>query len=318
MTSEQTMTNINSGTDEICGFKLPGTIVPPLTPFTDAGEVDYDRLEAIVDYVIEDCDASMVIVAGVEAQEYQFLTLEARKQLIDRTLFFVDRRRPTVVGVSHPSVRIAAELGQFAHDHGADAIQLLAPLRPTGGAATTEDLVRYFEGVLAETALPMMLYLNAGPGADVSVPATIELAKLDRIHYVKESSRDLARVSRLIAEIEGGGHARYFTTMQMWLATLTLGGSGVTLPPPAAHLARRIADAAVAGDFAEASRLQAQVCLWPARWMGHGLAAVMKASLSYLGVPAGDPYPPYAPLSGDALASLHAQLDKMDLVKKGG
>ena len=244
--------------------------------------------------------------------------MDARKELIARTIEYVGGRRPTVVGISHPSIKIAAELGQYAQQQGADAIQLLAPFRPTGGAASTGELVKYFQAVLAETELPMMLYLNAGPGADVSVPATIELAKLDRIHYVKESSRDLARVSRLIAEIEGGGHARYFTTMQMWLATLTLGGSGVTLPPPAAYLARQIAEAAIAGDFEEASRVQAQVSVWPARWMSNGLAAVMKASLNYLGVPAGDPYPPYEPIAGEALESLHAHLDTLNLPRKGG
>lgn len=312
------MLTTRSATDETIGFKLPGTIVPPLTPFTREGKVDYPLLKGIVDYVVEDCDASMVIVAGVEAQEYQFLTLEDRRELIEKTIAFVDGRRPTVVGISHPSVRIAAQLGQFAQKQGANAIQLLAPLRPTGGAPSTKELIDYYQAVLAETELPMMLYLNAGPGADVSVPATIELSSLDRIDYVKESSRDLARVSRLIAEIEGAGHARYFTTMQMWLATLTLGGSGVTLPPPAAKIARAIANAVVEGDFDSAARLQKQYSVWPARWMGNGLAAVMKASLNHLGVPAGDPFPPYEPLSGAALESLHRHLDTMNLTKKGG
>lgn len=304
--------------DDKIGFRLPATIVPPLTPFSPDGRVDFGKLKGIVDYVVQDCDASMIIVAGVEAQEYQFLTLEARKELIEKTIEFVDGRRPSVVGISHPSTRIAIELGQFAQSNGAEALQCLAPLRPTGGPAMTSELLRYYQAILAETELPMMLYLNAGPGADVSIPATIEIAKLDRIDYVKESSRDLARVSRLIAEIEQPGHARYFTTMQMWLATLMLGGSGVTLPPPAAQIARRIADAVGRGDIAEAARLQQQFSVWPARWMSNGLAAVMKASLNHLGVPSGAPYPPYEPLSGEALSSLKAHLDTLDLLKKGG
>lgn len=296
-------------------LRLPGTIVPPLTPFTDAGRVDFDALKGIVDYVVEDCDASMVIAAGVEAQEYQYLDFEARKELIAKTLDFVAGRRPVAVGISHPSFRVAVELAGFAAECGADAVQLLAPNRPTGGPAKLSELVAYYEAVLKETELPMMLYLNSGPGADLSVPATVELARLDGIDYVKESSRDLARVSRLIEEIEHAGHARYFTTMQMYLATLSLGGSGVTLPPPAALTARKLTDAYVAGDFAEAARLQRQFAIWPARWMEFGLAAVMKASLEHLGVPAGVPYPPYEPVSGDALAKMHACLDTTDMKK---
>jgi len=49
--------------------------------------------------------------------------------------------------------------------------------------------------------------------------------------------------------------------------------------------------------------------------MPFGLAAVMKASLNYLGVPAGTPYPPYEPVDGAALQSLHAYLATTDMVQ---
>ena len=41
-----------------------------------------------------------------------------------------------------------------------------------------------------------------------------------------------------MVEIDRAGHARYFTTMQMLLATLQLGGSGATMPPPGSEIAR--------------------------------------------------------------------------------
>jgi 4-hydroxy-tetrahydrodipicolinate synthase len=297
----------------IADLELPATVVPPLTPFADDLSVDEALLKRGVDYVVEDCNATVVIVAGVEAQEYQFLDLDARKALIRRTVEFVDGRRPTTVGVSHPSFKIAVELAHLAEDLGAQSIQLLAPNRPFGGPPSTRDLVGYFEAVGRETSLPIMLYLNAGPGADVSVPATIELAQLDCVRFVKESSRDLARVSRLIAEIEHAGHARYFTTLQMLFASLALGGTGVTLPPPAARLADLIIKAFKAGDWPEAARLQAQFCTFPSRWMHLGLAPVMKAALQILGVPTGRPYPPYRGVEGEDLEALRRFLLTTDL-----
>jgi 4-hydroxy-tetrahydrodipicolinate synthase len=36
-------------------MKFPGTIVPPLTPFTQDLSVDYDAFKRIVDYVVERC-----------------------------------------------------------------------------------------------------------------------------------------------------------------------------------------------------------------------------------------------------------------------
>lgn len=296
-------------------IRLPGSIIPPLTPFTADLKVDYDALARAIDYVVEDCDASMVIAAGVEAQEYQFLDLSARKELIAKTIEFVAGRKPVVVGISHPSFRIAIDLAEFSTAAGATGHQLLAPMRPTGGPIKTSELMGYYQAVLKETTLPMMLYLNAGPGADVSVPDTIELAKLDRIAWVKESSRDMSRVSRLIEEIEHGGHAHYFTTMQMYLPSLMLGGSGVTLPAPAAFIAKKIAAAFVGGDHAEAARLQRQFTLFPAKWMPFGLAGVMKAAMTHLGLDMGNPYPPYEPVTGASLDSLKSCLDRMDLPK---
>ena len=124
-----------------------------------------------------------------------------------------------------------------------------------------------------ETGLPITLYLNPGPGADVSIPDTIALAKLPKVQLIKESSRDLARVSRLIVEIDRAGHARYFTTMQMLLATLQLGGSGATMPPPGSEIARHVIDAFVAKDYERAAEIQLQFALFPAKWMHRGLGS---------------------------------------------
>ncbi len=290
----------------------PMTVVPPLTPFTEDLKVNYDVLRSVVDYVVDDCEASMVVAAGVEAQEYQYLTWEARKELITKTMDFVGGRRPIAVGITHPSFKQAIELAHLAEKNGASCLQVLAPNRPIGGPTPTHDIIAYFEAIARETSLPLMLYLNQGPGADPTPAATVEIAKLDRIKYVKESSRDLARVSRLIVEIEHAGHAHYFTTMQMLLASLVLGGTGVTLPPPGAYLANKVIKAFVAGDMKEAARLQLQFALWPARWMDAGMSTVMKHTMNYLGIPVGKPYPPYPPMDAARISQLEAFLKTTD------
>jgi len=282
----------------------PGLIVAPLTPFTADLTVDEPALRRQIDYVVEDCRATMVVAAGVETQEYTYLSLEQRRALIRATVELVDGRVPVMVGISHASFRTAVELAHDAERLGAAAVQLLAPLRPFAGPPTRDDLVAYFEAVARETRLPITLYLNPGPGADVSVADTIALAQLPSVQLIKESSRDLARVSRLIVEIDRAGHARYFTTMQMLLASIQLGGSGATMPPPGSEIARHVIDAFVAKDFERAAALQLQFALFPSKWMHRGLAPVMKAAMNLIGIPAGDPYPPYAPLTRDEIATL--------------
>lgn len=292
---------------------VPQLIVPPLTPFNQQQQIDSALLSRQVDYVVENCNATVVIAAGVEAQEYSCLTLEERKFLISRTIELVDGRRPVYAGISHPSFKVAIELAKHASHAGASGLQILAPLRPFGGAPNEQDLLGYFSRIISAIDLPVMLYLNAGPGADVSIETTIKLAQLDGIHSIKESSRDLSRVSRLIMQIDKAGLASYYTTMQMLLITLELGGSGVTMPPPAAEIGRKLIDAWLQGDLQRARMLQQQFSLFPGLWMKHGLTPVMKAALDYLGVPAGDPYPPYAALNLQARTTLEQFLQTSDL-----
>src|SRR5262249_20816133 len=154
------------------------------------------------DYVVGDCAATMVVAAGVETQEYTYLSLEQRRALIRATIELVDGRVPVMVGISHPSFKTAVALAHEAERLGAAAVQRLPPLRPFAGPPTRDDLIGYFEAVARETRLPITLYLNPGPGADVSIADTIALAQLPRVQLIKESSRDLARVSRLIVEID--------------------------------------------------------------------------------------------------------------------
>jgi 4-hydroxy-tetrahydrodipicolinate synthase len=56
--------------------KEPGLIVAPLTPFTAELTVDEAALKRQIDYIVDECRATMVVAAGVETQEYTYLSLE--------------------------------------------------------------------------------------------------------------------------------------------------------------------------------------------------------------------------------------------------
>src|SRR6478752_8943198 len=117
-------------------MQLPGLIVAPLTPFTGDLDVDLPALQRQIGYIISDCRATMVVAAGVETQEYTYLSFEQRKMLIRQTIECADGRVPVIVGISHPSFRTAIELAHDAERLGAGAVQLLAPLRPFAGPPT--------------------------------------------------------------------------------------------------------------------------------------------------------------------------------------
>src|SRR3954469_5449221 len=86
-------------------MELPVLIVAPLTPFTVDLNVDAAGLRRQIDYIIDDCRATMVVAAGVETQEYTYLSFEQRKMLIRQTIGAVGQRVPVMVGISHASFK---------------------------------------------------------------------------------------------------------------------------------------------------------------------------------------------------------------------
>jgi 4-hydroxy-tetrahydrodipicolinate synthase len=293
------------------GLDLPGLIVPPLTPFTPTGEVDYGRLEREVEYILERCGPAAVTVAGVETQEYQYLDEAGRAELIRRTVEFVGGRVPVVVGISHPSVRQALRLAELAAGLGAAAVQVLIPNRPFGGSPSAGEVLRYFELICRETPLPVIAYHNPGPGAEVSAEVIGRLARLEAVVGLKESSRNLRFLGLLLSEAAASG-LKVFATMEVLLPALMLGAAGGTMPPPGAALARLLIGAFRAGDIGSAVRFQRLLNVMPARWVGYGLAPVMKASMAALGLDLGEPYPPFGALPEAVRAELTAFWQGLD------
>ncbi|MCL8207944.1 MAG: dihydrodipicolinate synthase family protein [Actinomycetia bacterium] len=283
-----------------------GLIVPVLTAFDADGGLDWAAMAEEVEYLVEVVRPTMIALAAVEVSEYQYLTEAERGELIRRLARYVDGRVPVLVGISHPAPRVARTWADLAASVGASGVQLLLPRRASGGNPSLRELVDYVRQVAAGLSLPLFLYHNPGPGTEVGPEALAELARIEGVRGIKESSRNLRHIGLALRLLPD--HVAYFTTMEVMTASLVLGAKGVTMPPPAALVGRRLADAVGRGDWEEAHRLQAVFAEFPARWMHHGLTAVMKAAMAVVGVPIGDPYPPYARLSAPEREALAAYL----------
>lgn len=296
-------------------LNLPGTVVPPLTPFNQNLEVDYGLLKKEIDYTITSCKADAISVAGVETSEYQYLNSEDRKELINRTIDFIGNRCYVIVGVSHPSVKIVKELIDLAVDRGADAIQVLAPNRPYGGPSTQGEILEYYKILAKYSSLPVMVYHNPGPGANMSPETLAKLSRIDNVEYFKESSRDMKHLVMEIESIEGEGSAHVFTTMEVLLNTLLLGASGGTMPPPAAYLGQRVNELFKKGDISGAVEVQKKFSLFPGKFGPYGLAPLMKFAMNSVGVDVGKPFPPFDSLEGRDNTELLKTVEKMGFPK---
>lgn len=295
---------------------INGIIGACLTPFDDDGRVNYDALEKEIEFIVADCDA--ISIAAVEAAEYTMLSLDERKEVLRLGTEMVGKRIPVIAGASNASPRIVIELAEYASRIGADAVQVLMPLRPWGGEPTMAELMDYFTEVATNSPLPVVAYHNPGPGADPNIEVTIRFSELYHVQAFKESSRDIIKISRLIEEIERSGNARYFTTMQPLLMTLIMGGSGATMPPPGTRIGAQVVKAWRAGDLDRARYWQRFYGLFPAKWAAYGLPPVMKSALKHFGIEMGDPCRPYKPVTPRDHAQIGQFFKQIGLLEPGG
>lgn len=294
---------------------IKGIIGACLTPFGEDERVDFKALQREIDFLVADCDA--VSIAAVEAAEYTMLAREERKELLRIATQMVDKRKPVILGVSSPSPREVIELAEYSEKVGGDLVQVLMPLRPWGGQPTIAELMEFYTQAASASPLPVVAYHNPGPGADPPQDAFVRISEISNIRYFKESSRDITKISRLIEQIDLAGKGHYFTTMQPLLATLMMGGSGATMPPPGTRIGAQVVRAFRAGDIERAKYWQRCFALFPGKWAAYGLPPVMKSAMRHFGVDIGEPSRPYAPVSPRDHAQIGQFLRQVGLLGEG-
>lgn len=293
----------SSGDPAARALPAPAILAAVLTPFVPGTEdLDGAVLQAEVDWLMAN-GAGAVVVGGVETQEYQVFEGTRRHELVDRTLQAVGGRLPTIVGVTHPSPSRARELAATAAQSGATAVMTLVGLKPWGAPPTGREVADQVVAAADASGLPVVVYCNPRMGVDLSVDAMAALAALPEVCAFKETSRDIGKIGRLLADIDRPGAARVYTTMEALLTTLLMGGPGAMMPPPAVAVGAAIVAAVGAGEIGRAADLQRTFSTFPARWMHLGLTPVMKAAMRLAGIDVGAPLAPFEALGeGDVVA----------------
>jgi 4-hydroxy-tetrahydrodipicolinate synthase len=299
------------------GPDIRGIIATCLTPFDRDGNVDYGALQREIDYIVGECRADAIAIAATEDAEYTMLTWEQRRELMARGTELIGGRVPVILGISHPATQRAIELAEHAAAVGADAVQLLMPIRLWGGDPEPDEIYDYVAEIARSSPLPVSVAHNRGPGSDPPIPLYLRVADLYNVPYFVETSGDVTKISRLIEEIDHRGAARYFTTGESLLINLTLGGSGAAMPPPAARIGAEVVRAFREGDLARATEWQRILGLFPNRWARYGAPPVMKAAMRHLGIDLGRPMRPFGSLPRWDDAQIGQFLEEVGLKEPG-
>lgn len=165
-----------------------------LTPFDVQEEIDYDMFKKNLQAQI-DAGVSGVIIAGTLGEQSTLtdgekfeLTVFAKKN--------VPAGFPVIVNLAEQSTKGAVEFAQKSAGLGADGLMLLPPMRYK---ASDAEVVAYFQAVAKTTSLPILIYNNpVDYGIRVTLDMFDQLQDYPTIQAVKESTRDLTNVTRMI------------------------------------------------------------------------------------------------------------------------
>ncbi|MGH7237468.1 MAG: dihydrodipicolinate synthase family protein, partial [Candidatus Saccharimonadales bacterium] len=140
-------------------------------------------------------------IIGGSLGEASVLTEAENIELLKHTVETVNRRAYVVLNIAEQTTKAALQCAENALKCGADGLMMLPPMRYKADDAET---LQYFATIAKSTPLPIMIYNNPH---DYKIEVTLDmfeaLAKYDNIAAVKESTRDVSNVTRMINRFGG-------------------------------------------------------------------------------------------------------------------
>jgi|TARA_B110000503_G_scaffold63193_1_gene99901 4-hydroxy-tetrahydrodipicolinate synthase len=231
---------------------ITGSLVALVTPMFSDGSIDWDSLDNLLEFHIENGTAAIVIVGTTG--ESSTLDMAEHEQVIKYTVGKCQGRVPVIAGTGGNSTSEAIHLTAAAKRVGADAALIVTPYY---NKPSQEGLYQHFKKIAESVDLPQILYNVPGRTACDMLPETVlRLAEVPNIVGIKEATGDIERAKYLIAHVPEG-FAVYSGDDATATELMLAGGQGdisVTANVSPKAMASMCA-AALAGDRELAERL---------------------------------------------------------------
>lgn len=224
------------------------------TPFDRDDRIDRHAMARIVDFVLA-AGVHGLVFPGV-ASEFNYLSVDERRQLLAQISEQVDGRVPIVVGASAAQTDDAVELARTGMQYRASGAMIMAP---ASLGAETGAIIDFFRSIAQQTEIDIILQ-NAPPPLGAGLPVAVlrdVVSAVPAIRYIKEETLPSGpRISQLLAGapanllgVMGGGGARYI------IDELNRGACGAMPACEISDIHAALYDAFQAGDLQKARAL---------------------------------------------------------------
>ncbi len=199
-------------------------ITAMVTPFNADSSVDYESLEKITRYLIEEQNTDAIVVSGTTG-ESPTLTHEEEQEILYCVKSINSGRVKVIMGAGSNCTDTAVKSSIKAQELGADAILSVVPYY---NKPNQQGIIEHFSTIAKSVDIPIILYnIQGRTGVDMT-PSTIAfLAKeFDNIVAVKQSNANLDLISE-IKMLAPDNFAIYSGDDSLTLPMLSIGAYGV-------------------------------------------------------------------------------------------
>lgn len=232
---------------------IRGSIVALITPFYEDGSVNYDKLQELIHWHIQE-GTDGICILGTTA-ETPALTVTERDQIVEISIKAADKRIPILVGSGSNNTLVAKEQSIKYERMGADGLLVITPYYNKTNKA---GMICHFTEIADAVSIPVILYNVPGrTGCSLTYEALKELSQHKNIAGIKEASGDISFVAK-IARLAGEDFAIYSGNDDMIVPLMSVGGSGVisvaaNIIPGEMH---RLTEAFLSGNVKLAKEMQ--------------------------------------------------------------
>lgn len=233
---------------------LRGCATALVTPFTQNGSVDKQRLLNLIQYQVG--NGVRLLVACGTTGESATMSEDEDDFVIRTTVEAAAGRAKVIAGTGSNSTAAAIDYSKRAQAAGVDAVLVVAPYY---NKPTQEGLYVHFR-MIAESvgSLPVVIYNVPGrTSSNISADTTLRLAReVENIVGIKEASGNLSQIMEILRS-----RPENFNVISgddsMTLALIALGGDGLisVAANEAPGQMSRMVDLALAGQWEEARAL---------------------------------------------------------------
>lgn len=289
-----------------------GSGVAIVTPMKDNLDVNYDKLEELIEFHVAN-GTDCIIIAGTTG-ESSTLTMEEHRNVIKAAVDFTKHRIPVVAGTGSNCTRTAIQLTREAEEDGADGALIVTPYY---NKATQAGLISHYSQIAKETKLPIILYnVPSRTGCNLMPETVATLVKEnDNIVGLKEATGNMAQASKTM-NLCDGKIEMYSGEDGLVVPLLSIGGIGVisviaNIAPQQTH---DMVASYLAGDREKAVALQMKSLALVDALFSEVNPIPVKKAMNLMGMNVGSLRAPLCEMGDKAAAVLEQEMKKYGLL----